>query len=272
MPLKVIAAGRTDVGLHREHNEDSFALLDRHGLFLVADGMGGHRAGDVASKMATETVARVLRQHRARRRHLALSLRPRALGRREPAADGHQGRQQVHLRATARASDDHRGMGTTVVGVLVAPRQRAGLRRPRGRQPVLPRARRRASRSSRRTTRSSTSTSRAMPDLTAGAARRAPAQRDHPRPRHDRARCMVDLSSRRARARATASCSAPTACSGMISDDGDPRTLLAHAATPTRPARPSSRSRQRSTAARTTSPPWWSRSRTRLTPRTTKAT
>jgi protein phosphatase len=53
----VIAAGMTDVGLQREHNEDSYLLLEEHELFIVADGMGGHRAGDVASRLATDTIA-----------------------------------------------------------------------------------------------------------------------------------------------------------------------------------------------------------------------
>ena len=48
---------RRDVGLQREHNEDSFVVLKEYDLFVVADGMGGHRAGDVASKLATETIS-----------------------------------------------------------------------------------------------------------------------------------------------------------------------------------------------------------------------
>ncbi|MCU0693993.1 MAG: protein phosphatase 2C domain-containing protein, partial [Polyangiaceae bacterium] len=55
--MHIVASGLTDVGLQREHNEDSFLVLRDHDLFIVADGMGGHRAGDVASRIATETMA-----------------------------------------------------------------------------------------------------------------------------------------------------------------------------------------------------------------------
>jgi len=47
----------SDVGRKRTHNEDSFALVESENLYLVADGMGGHASGEVASRMAIETMA-----------------------------------------------------------------------------------------------------------------------------------------------------------------------------------------------------------------------
>ena len=44
---KTESAGLTDVGLRRSHNEDAFFLSDKAGLYLVADGMGGHSFGEV---------------------------------------------------------------------------------------------------------------------------------------------------------------------------------------------------------------------------------
>lgn len=56
------AAGATDVGRVRAHNEDSFVIDAQRGVFLVADGMGGHAAGEVASAIASEAVGAALRQ------------------------------------------------------------------------------------------------------------------------------------------------------------------------------------------------------------------
>lgn len=59
--MRAIAYGMTDVGLQRDHNEDSYAVLSEYGLYIVADGMGGHRAGDVASQIATDSISEFFR-------------------------------------------------------------------------------------------------------------------------------------------------------------------------------------------------------------------
>lgn len=50
--------GQTDTGRARKHNEDCFSIEPLLNLFLVADGMGGHKAGEVASRLATESLRR----------------------------------------------------------------------------------------------------------------------------------------------------------------------------------------------------------------------
>ncbi len=120
--IRVTAAGRSDVGLQREHNEDSFAILEQHGLFLVADGMGGHKAGDVASRMATESL----------RAFFDTTAREDATWpfHYDPALSPEENRLLAGIKVANKSiyersamSDEHRGMGTTVVGVLVSASQ-----------------------------------------------------------------------------------------------------------------------------------------------------
>lgn len=66
MHLKLTAADKTDVGKQRDQNEDSaYKRIESsddgdRGLFIVADGMGGYKAGEVASKLAVETMSKAL--------------------------------------------------------------------------------------------------------------------------------------------------------------------------------------------------------------------
>jgi protein phosphatase len=55
--MRLDVAGKTHVGMKRNHNEDNFLLLPEENLFCVADGMGGHSSGEVASKIAVTEIA-----------------------------------------------------------------------------------------------------------------------------------------------------------------------------------------------------------------------
>lgn len=58
--MRIRSFGCSDVGRKREKNEDSYLLSEGLSLFMVADGMGGHLGGDIASRMATQTMEEVI--------------------------------------------------------------------------------------------------------------------------------------------------------------------------------------------------------------------
>jgi protein phosphatase len=60
------SSGKTDVGRVRKHNEDSYLIDDELGLYVVADGLGGHAAGEVASEEAVYTIRAWVRRERPR--------------------------------------------------------------------------------------------------------------------------------------------------------------------------------------------------------------
>lgn len=103
MSLTLRSASRTDVGRHREGNEDS-CFAGGH-LFIVADGLGGHKGGEVASALAVETV-RSLADLEAARAAADLASVVRAAN------------QAVLDRA--RSDADLSGMGTTMTAVVIA--------------------------------------------------------------------------------------------------------------------------------------------------------
>jgi serine/threonine protein phosphatase PrpC len=110
----------TDVGVVRDHNEDSAHMEAGKGFFIVADGMGGHAAGEVASAMAVETVKKTLESSRPEIE--AFKKSPSDAGRRglvqllqNAVLAAHQA---VYQRG--QAESDKAGMGTTLDVVLVA--------------------------------------------------------------------------------------------------------------------------------------------------------
>lgn len=115
--MRAIASGMTDVGLQRDHNEDSYAVLSEYDLFIVADGMGGHRAGDVASRLATESIADFFRSTSREDAtwpfHFDTSLSEEE---NRLVAGIRVANRQIFERSIR--SRDCAGMGTTVVGAL----------------------------------------------------------------------------------------------------------------------------------------------------------
>src|SRR3954462_2832632 len=63
---KYRSAARSDVGMKREHNEDSFLVNEELGLYVVCDGRGGHAGGETASRLAVQTVEKELISARLR--------------------------------------------------------------------------------------------------------------------------------------------------------------------------------------------------------------
>ncbi|MGH7539359.1 MAG: Stp1/IreP family PP2C-type Ser/Thr phosphatase [Gemmatimonadales bacterium] len=106
--MHITCAGRSDVGVIRSGNEDNYLMVPERGIFIVADGMGGHAAGEVASDMAVRHIARELGSLRGLgdgevTERMRLSIR---------SANG-----AIFQRTLT--EHDKRGMGTTVTALVL---------------------------------------------------------------------------------------------------------------------------------------------------------
>ena len=107
MGLQLHATGLTDVGRARKHNEDCFEISREHQLFVVADGMGGHSHGEVAARIAVDSIRESIAESASTGTDLGPAL--------EHAV--HTAHSQVLDAIIKDAS--LQGMGTTVVGMYV---------------------------------------------------------------------------------------------------------------------------------------------------------
>jgi len=109
--MKITAFGLTDVGRRRESNEDDFLLEPGRGVYAVADGMGGHAAGEIASRLAIETLQEVLDRDNASSERISV----------DDAAEWLRGavvEANRRICESIRLHDERRGMGTTVVALV----------------------------------------------------------------------------------------------------------------------------------------------------------
>jgi protein phosphatase len=115
--VTIESAGISDIGRRREQNEDSLFFDDGLGLYVVADGMGGHNAGEVASNLVAETIRDYIKQNHSDAQveeqvNVDANLSKEA---RRLLAGIHLSNRIVH--ETALSNEAYRGMGSTVSAV-----------------------------------------------------------------------------------------------------------------------------------------------------------
>lgn len=111
-------AGLSDRGLRRSHNEDSLSVVPSLGLFVVADGMGGHNAGEVASRQAIESMVTFIQGSENKAGTWPMPADPKLsdLENRIVVAIKLANRDVCRL---SMEYPEYQGMGTTLVGLLV---------------------------------------------------------------------------------------------------------------------------------------------------------
>lgn len=119
--MRATAFGASDVGLQRDHNEDSFAVEGDLNLVIVADGMGGHQAGDVASRLATEMIVKFFRSTMNEELTWPFDFDPNLTEDENRLTSGVKLANRQIVELGNRRPELH-GMGTTVVAALYSPR------------------------------------------------------------------------------------------------------------------------------------------------------
>jgi PPM family protein phosphatase len=114
---KLTFVGQTDTGRVREHNEDTIATDPDVGLLVLADGMGGYNAGEVASGIAVKTITNLVREG-LMREDLDSIDRGTGLSRASIVLRDAITRANKIIYQTARSQAECEGMGTTVVAAL----------------------------------------------------------------------------------------------------------------------------------------------------------
>jgi len=120
--MKLISFGKTDQGKTRTNNEDAFLVNDHLGLYAVADGIGGHEGGEVASRLAVEALSDMLREQFAGSRSAAAFDDSPETNQYISSLRGAVALANTTIRQTAAQDPALTGMGTTMTAVLLRPR------------------------------------------------------------------------------------------------------------------------------------------------------
>jgi len=119
MSLAVQVAGKSDLGCIRTNNEDNFGFDTRCGIFVVCDGMGGAASGEVASKLAVDTVLKYFRQHARNGLFPPFGKQFEGVSQRANALASAVQLANAEVFETAGKNKEHAGMGSTVVAVAL---------------------------------------------------------------------------------------------------------------------------------------------------------
>ena len=108
------STGISDIGKKRKTNEDALLVDDQLGLYIVADGMGGHRAGEVASKLVVETLRDFIQQDPDREDEIALDEADERLSEEANRVPSGIKISNKVVYEVSKSKEKYRGMGSTV--------------------------------------------------------------------------------------------------------------------------------------------------------------